>query len=107
MEKTDLEATIDFGKETDFETVKIQFFNGIGSWIYLPREVQISSSADGSDFKVLKTEKSISGEQGIVPVIFTFEKTRARYLRVIAKNFGGHPKTGESVWLFVDEIIVE
>ncbi|MFT5166883.1 MAG: hypothetical protein ACI8P3_002115 [Saprospiraceae bacterium] len=38
---------------------------------------------------------------------FTFEKTKARYLKVKTKNFGGHPKIGEKVWLFGDEIIVE
>ena len=40
-----------------------------------------------------------------------FEKTSARYVRVVAKNFGkipeGNPGAGSMPWLFVDEISID
>ncbi|MCX6169376.1 MAG: hypothetical protein NTX65_08550 [Ignavibacteriales bacterium] len=41
----------------------------------------------------------------------SFDKTKIRYIKVIAKNVGRcpawHPGAGGKSWIFVDEIIVE
>lgn len=103
----DFEAVIDLGEVKNIEQVKLQFFNDNGSWIFLPSEVMIYSSDNGIDFKKQGLEKNISGENGIVSVLFPIENTNAQYLKVLAKNLGEHPKTGGDVWLFVDEIVVE
>ena len=103
----DLEAIIDLGKLETLDKVKLQFFNGPGSWIYLPKEVHIFSSDNGTDFINIGTKKNITGVKKTVPVTFAIEKSKGRYLKVIAKNLGVHPEYGEKVWLFVDEIVVE
>ncbi|MEZ4839732.1 family 20 glycosylhydrolase [Flavobacterium sp.] len=107
----DVEATIDFGSTTSFEKVSLNTFNGESSWIYLPREIQFLVSDDGISFSLIKTvlQEQIAKQKGVV--VESFSKTKAKYLKVIAKNYGiipdGKPGAGNAAWLFMDEISVE
>ena len=99
-------AVVDLGNMESIEKINLQFFNDNGSWIYLPSEVIVYTSENGTDFQQQGAEKNISGEKGSVPVQFSINNIQIRYVKVLAKNFGGHPQTGGKVWLFVDEIVV-
>lgn len=101
------EAVVNLGEVKSIEKIKLRFFNDNGSWIYLPVEVMVYTSKNGNDFKQQGAKKVISGEHGPVSIQFAINETQAQYVKILAKNFGGHPKTGAPVWLFVDEIVVE
>jgi len=71
-------------------------------------------SPDGKDFRVLATINNdfSDDEYGLFLKEFsTNTQTRARYVRVRAKNYGKcpdwHPGAGGKTWIFVDEIVVE
>lgn len=108
-----MDATIDLGKETDISDIKLHTFTQTASWIYPAKEVTILLSSDGINFA---TFGSVSNEKlnDRITTVWIFpdhKKTTARYVRVVAKNFGsipaGNPGAGNKAWLFVDEIEVE
>jgi hexosaminidase len=107
----DMEAVINFGKQESFSKVSVDFFNGEGSWIYLPKGVELFISDDGKDFTPVQ---ALSGEDvrrvgGVVAM--DIGNRRARFLKVFAKNAGkipdGKQGAGNNAWLFADEILVE
>jgi len=51
FEGTDLEAVIDLTKSKPVKNLSIGFLNDPDKWIFLPREVVFSVSADGANFK--------------------------------------------------------
>ncbi|MBK6348029.1 MAG: family 20 glycosylhydrolase [Bacteroidales bacterium] len=109
----DAELVIDLGKETEIRNVNIGFLHNPANWIFLPTGVEISLSSDGANY--------IPAE-GIQPELLTIREpitidfnqiqinTKARYIKVIAKNRGtcppGHQGAGGKAWLFIDEVMV-
>ncbi len=114
FEGDDLIAVIDFGKKQKFSRVTLGCLQNSGSWIFLPTEVEFAVSDDGKDYKVVASQKndvsSALAEAIIKDFSANFPITKARYLRIRAKNIGtcpeGHPGAGKKAWLFADEIIV-
>jgi hexosaminidase len=108
---SDMEATIDLGKMESVSTVRLHTLDQTPSWIYLPKEVEVYLSADGKNF----TSAGISN-QFVTDTLRTgfytvsFEKKTARYVKVIARNYGiipaGNPGAGSRALLFADEIQV-
>lgn len=107
----DVEATINLGSSNSFEKVSLNTFNEESSWIYLPKEIQFLVSDDGVSFTLIRTisKEQIVKKNGVVEEILPI--TKAKYLKVIVKNFGtipdGKPGAGNAAWLFMDEISVE
>ena len=107
----DMNATIDLGNLETISIIKINTLLGEGSWIHYPKEIQFLVSSDGINFKNIKTisQKEVEAKGGKIEV--NFPKTKAKYVKVIAKNNGiisdGKPGAGSQSWLFVDEISVE
>jgi hexosaminidase len=107
----DLVAVIDFEKPISFQKVALNTYNGISSWIYLPRKVELLSSLDGKTYKKFLDldEKTIQKNNGVIHEVFL--PLKARYLKVVVQNYGtipnGQPGAGNAAWLFIDEIIVE
>lgn len=107
----DLVATIDLGKEETISKVKINTLSSEGSWIHLPKEIQIAVSNDAVNFKTVKViaKNEIDSKKGRIEA--EFSKTPAKYIKVTALNNGiiveGKPGAGSKCWLFVDEISVE
>lgn len=106
-----LEATLDLGNEDTISTVTAGFLTDKLSWIYPPKTLEVLISEDGKKFKSIgkinfDTNNSMRTENTIY-----FKKTAARYVRVIAENYGkiplGNPGAGSMPWLFVDEISIE
>jgi hexosaminidase len=106
-----MEATIDLMVPNKLSSVTIHTMEQPGSWIYLPSAIEVFISKDGKKFTPAGTttsyEKDNSGfSSGYMTV--SFAPTTARYIRVLAKNYGMIPEgkagAGHPAWLFIDEI---
>ena len=100
-----LDVTVDLGRLTDVRSVEADFIQVCGPEVFLPAEVVISASEDGSEFRELRriTREVVRDDR----VTFVTDgwyaadaSVPARYIRVQARSgqFGG--------WVFTDEIVV-
>jgi hexosaminidase len=107
-----MEAFIDLEKPEEISKVAIDVWKQEPSWIYLPKSVSVFTSTDGTIWSSESTATPINGtwpdERKIT--VNLKEKTTARYLRVVAENYGiilqGRQGEGNRAWVFVDEIEV-
>jgi hexosaminidase len=114
FEERDCEAVVDLGKERKVSSVSIGCLQAQGSWIFLPRAVEVLVSTNGTDF--LPAGSVTTGEPTNDPRVMTkdlavtFAATGARFVKVRAANVAvcppGHKGAGGKAWLFVDEITV-
>lgn len=101
---SDLDVTIDLGSETAIQEVSAEFLQLKGPYVWLPKQVTISASTDGKEYKPLATV-----DNDISPDIDTLQfktfgwqgNTQARYVRYQAQSNGI-----AGGWLFTDEIII-
>lgn len=107
----DLEATIDLGKTTSFDSVRIHTLDQNGSWIYLPQYVEVLTSNDGNNFTSVGKASTFVGDtltMGWMNV--STPKQSSRFIKVVARNYGlipdGKPGAGNKAWLFADEVQV-
>lgn len=110
---TNLEAVIDMGRVQELHEFGINFNESTKSWIFRPQQVEFLVSEDGVGYKSIfmksfgKPEKD---NEEVIRVPFNFT-CKARYVKVIATNYGKlpdwHPGKGEQAWLFADEIIAK
>ncbi|MVO11024.1 alpha-mannosidase [Flavobacterium sp. TP390] len=111
----DFEAVIDLQKETKIKKISAHFLQDTRAWILMPTEVEFYTSNDGKNFiKAATIQNSVDPkEYEVVLKEFTaLVQTKAKYLKVVAKNFGklpewhqGHPYDGDA-FIFIDEITV-
>jgi predicted alpha-1,2-mannosidase len=112
---TDFEATVDFGELRPLSRVGASFLQDVRSWIWMPAEVVLSVSDDGASFREVARLSSLipDDEYGVIlrDVVADLAGIEARYLRVVARNFGSipdwHPGHGGGAFIFIDEILVE
>ncbi|MCX6304927.1 MAG: family 20 glycosylhydrolase [Bacteroidetes bacterium] len=111
----DLDLIIDLGREIPVNSVQANFLQNQRSWIFLPVVVEYSLSSDGKKYhsfnEVLTSISPKEDQVFIQPFNFQFmANSKARYIRVKAKNLGKcpswHEGAGEPCWLFADEIVV-
>lgn len=111
----DLDVIVDLGREVPVNSVQMNFIQNQRSWIFLPEVVEYSLSSDGKKYhsfnEVVNKISSKEEQPFIQPFNFQFmANTKARYIRVKAKNPGKcppwHEGAGEPSWLFTDEIVV-
>jgi hexosaminidase len=105
----DLEATIDLGKPTTMDSVAMHTLNQNGSWIYLPQYVEVLTSIDGKNYTSAgKSSDFVKDTLTSGWITVRFNQLKARYVKVIAKNYGlipdGQAGGGTKAWLFADEI---
>jgi arylsulfatase A-like enzyme len=116
FEGVDLDARIDLGEAAKIRNVTVSFLENEGSWIFLPKDVEISVSGDGKTFDVIK--RMTIPLKGFDPAPHVQEVSSdapisnpVRYIRVIGRNVGvcpsWHPGAGGKAWLFADEIVVK
>ncbi len=113
---TDLDVTIDLGKEMDVSKVTLHVLKHTGSWIYLPRQVDVTyiPYIDTTIITKHPPLETITVDVNTEDDLNKIEIKKAKYCRYIqvhAKNYGvipsGQAGAGNPAWLFVDEIEVE
>ncbi|MFT7162475.1 MAG: hexosaminidase, partial [Bacteroidia bacterium] len=106
----DMEATIDFGSTNKVSTVSVGVLESQGPGIYHPTGIEVYTSTDGNSFEKIAEVKRAYKPSGIPELkdfILTFEEQQATHVRVKVVSLKKHPLNGGTVWLFVDEILVE
>jgi hexosaminidase len=105
----DLHWTVDLGSDTLVQQVSVRLLEANQSWIYLPLQLTISISSDGSTFETVYTadQRTLTVlDRGRIKTANTgILNKKARYVRIVAQNPGAHPVYAEGkCWLFFDEI---
>ncbi|SFG21969.1 family 20 glycosylhydrolase [Prevotella sp. KH2C16] len=98
-----MDITLDLGEERSFESVRMDFIQNAAPWIFLPEELVISVSDDGSHFSQIHRshqEKITKRYLDFVSLGYQGRPQKARYIRIQAKS------QGEGAWVFTDEAIV-
>jgi hexosaminidase len=110
----DMDVIIDLGKIDSIMSVSVAFLQNPVNWIFMPDTVIISLSRDGKRFHSINELWNDVPKKTDRPIIKQFSQgfpmTKARYIKVRAKNPGvcppWHEGAGEPCWLFTDEIVV-
>ena len=111
----DLDAVIDLSEDVDVSKVTVSFLESISAGIFFPTEVEVWASKNGVDYNKISTKKitvpKTDDETVIEAFVNSFDTTKIRYLKVVAKSIGkcpqGHIYEGAEAFIFVDEIVVE
>ncbi len=114
-QKTDMDVRIDLKKISTVSAVTAGFLQDTRSWIVLPKEVVISVSADGVQFKNVAVIAPTIPVQDLVPQVWNleakFDKEQARFIRIEAKQFGElpswHEGAGGDTHIFIDEVNIK
>lgn len=107
--------TLDMEERTSFDSVILNFLSDANSGIFLPKNVTVSVSSDGVNFRQVASQitnfVTKRGEPSLVPLQITFDQTTARYVKFQVKTFGeipdGYLFKGSNSWLFIDEILLK
>jgi putative alpha-1,2-mannosidase len=109
----DFEATVTLKQAREINSASATFLQDQRSWIFYPTDVVFYYSLDGKtwidDVHALGASKQ--DETNSVKTIASKPKTiKAKYIKVIAKNYGllpaWHPGAGGDAFIFIDEITV-
>jgi len=110
----DLVAILDFGSIKPINKISLGTLQDTNVWIVFPQYVQYWVSDDGKDYKLLSTVKTKVDVKDLTVQTQEFTanlNTHARYVKVIAKQYGPlpdwHPFKGSPSYIFADEITVE
>ena len=110
----DLVAIVDMGSVKPIKQVSLGTLQDTGSWIVFPQWVQYWISDDGITYKLASTvnTKIDIKELKVQTQEFTAPLTvNARYIKVIAKQYGAlpdwHESKGQPSYIFADEITIE
>lgn len=114
-EEVDFNSTIDLGSVEEISKLTLGCLQDASSWIFLPTQVEFYISIDNINFQHVRTVINDVPQKTSDAILkdfsIGFNKTTARYIKVIAKNVkrcpAWHPGAGGKCWVFVDEIIVE
>jgi hypothetical protein len=96
----DFVAMIDLGRVQRISQVGAGFLQDVGSWIWLPRSVEVEVSIDGKSFTSVASIPADSTGATIRDYVQTIPPQNARYVRLRATN------SGKNTWIFVDEILI-
>lgn len=111
---TDFVAVIDLGRTQRITQAGGSFLQDVGSWIWMPSEVVIAVSADGERFDDVGRIANMVADDtyGVLRqnLVVDVADVEARYVRVVARNYGTipdwHPGHGERAWIFIDEVVL-
>ncbi len=113
-EGSNFAATLKLKKEELISTVSVGAFSSPEKWIFFPTGFKVWVSQDGSNFRLVHTEK-IKAERPNSDTKFQFfdlniPPTKSNFVKVEVmsqlKNPSWHPNPGGKSWLFVDEIVL-
>ena len=110
----DLEITIDFGKETEINSVNLRFYDAPGQWIHAPKKVNLW--IDLIDGRTVATtgliEKIDTSNMATLKFdLLTKQIIKTFKIKLVIPNYGiipeGQQGAGNKAWTFIDEIIIE
>jgi putative alpha-1,2-mannosidase len=114
FQNTDLEAIIDLGQVKTVKQVSLNTLQDVGAWIVFPKQVLYAVSEDGKNYKqpVALNSKIGVDNTSVQTQSFTAPlNTRARYIKVTARQYGPlpqwHESKGSPSYIFADEITVQ
>lgn len=116
----DFEAVIAFDKKKEITNVTATFLQDQRAWIFYPTQVDFFISTDSvnwesisskSDWDVARDENHTSIKDVSITTNRENRPFNARYIKVVAKNYGSlpqwHPGRGNPAYIFIDEIEIE
>lgn len=111
---TDLELVVDLGKNVKINQVGGSFLQDTRAWIVLPREVVVSVSRNGRDFKEaarIRHSQPVRTDEAFTKRLTAKSKvSRGRYVKFTARHTGTlpdwHPGAGGDSYIFIDEVII-
>ena len=112
----DFEAVVDLQEAKDITEISARFLQDQRSWILMPTKVEYFISDDNMNFTYCGSATNTLDPKIEENTILNFSSNeikskKARYVKVIAKNFGKLPEWhqgfGGDAFIFVDEIIVK
>ncbi len=112
----DFNCVIDMGAPKSINSISSNYLQDTRSWIVFPSVVEYYSSVDGITFtpwaRLVNPIQANDYEVQLKKFDFKFEKpTKARYVKVVAKNFGKlpdwHQGAGGDAFIFIDEIEIK
>ena len=115
FEGEDMIGIIDLGVNQPVNKVGVGCLQNLDYWVFLPEEIEISTSTNGSDFiKVYNHKNSIPAEkEGVFRHDFNIklDGSETRFVKIHVKNMkrcpSWHSGAGGMAWIFIDEIVVE
>ncbi|MEN9322522.1 MAG: hypothetical protein RL699_302 [Bacteroidota bacterium] len=112
----DFEATIDLQQPKTITQISARFLQDMRSWILMPTKVDYLISDDNEHFTLFRTVENSLDPQTEATTILSFTGTQfpgmqARYVKVVAHNFGvlpsWHQGAGGDAFIFMDEIQID
>jgi alpha-L-fucosidase len=115
FEQDDCEAVIDQHSAKPVSKVTVGCLKAQGSWIFLPKALEVGVSDNGTDFRTIgridvegpDRDEAAETRELVIPC----ERATARFVKVRGVNIGvcpsWHKGAGGKAWVFVDEITVE
>ena len=112
----DFEAVVDLQEVKNITEISARFLQDQRSWIVMPTKVEYYISEDNVNFTYFGSVNNTLDPKIEENTILNFTSTetkskKARYVKVVAKNFGKLPEWhqgfGGDAFIFVDEIIVK
>lgn len=110
---TDCEVIVDLRDTKKISEVGAGVLEEQRAWIFYPRAFEVYVSDDGQQYKLFnKTTLPIGRSEGAhIQDLKVTGNVKARYVKIIIKNYGPMPKwhlsAGQQAWLFVDEVWVK
>ncbi|WP_194849936.1 GH92 family glycosyl hydrolase [Nonlabens antarcticus] len=117
VQDQDLNAVVDLGSVKTINQISVNFLKDQRSWIFYPKKVSVQLLDENKKILIQsELELPETGKQEISEIFeskFTFDYEQARYVKVIATNYGllpewhlGYPYSG-TAWIFADEINIQ
>lgn len=114
----DCVVEIDLLEEKSIKKVTAHCLQDMKAWIFFPRNIEVEISHDGKNYTSFAKDgadlsccSSENQNKSQIQEVVAKGNAKGRYVRVTLKNYGKlpswHASSGESAWLFVDEITVE
>ncbi|MDP1800186.1 MAG: glycoside hydrolase family 92 protein, partial [Bacteroidota bacterium] len=110
------ECVLDLKTNKEIDQLSLNCLQDSRSWIIFPTVVSFYASHDNKYFTLVDTVAYTVKPEDYTVQVHKFEKAlqkkiSARYLKIVAKNFGklpdGHPGKGDEAFIFVDELEIK
>lgn len=110
----DVEVIMAFKAPKEIHSIGANFLEDQNAWIFYPKEVDFYTSDDMNNWTLVKEIPTHKSDHDLTVSISNFNTTcerKARYVKMIAKNFGEMPQWHEGrgfpTFIFIDELEVK